>query len=159
MALNHSLNRSKEWLIFQIRALLISHPHEDGPQSIAVQIKELTRVVLTYKLLTQLNQSLASKITLIKSVLQLCLSFVLMPQVSFCWLRYQHLDGHKRSVGKVGVKSRWKRRKHECVKGGVQAVCDTELPCECVCVCDKSKFGCQPWVRDRSVWLTLDKGD
>ncbi len=138
MALNHSLNRSKEWLIFQIRALLISHPHEDGPQSIAVQIKELTRVVLTYKLLTQLNQSLASKITLIKSVLQLCLSFVLMPQVSFCWLRYQHLDGHKRSVGKEGEVKVKEEETRVCKGRGAGGVWYWAALRVCVCVINPS---------------------
>lgn len=53
-------------------------------------IRELTRVVLTYKLLTRLDQSLASKATLIESVLQIvCFndsSLILL-------VRYQHLDG------------------------------------------------------------------
>lgn len=71
VVLNHRLPPHQRMTDSQIRALLISHPHGDGLQSITVHNQELILacVGLTYKLLTQLSQSLASKVTVIESAL------------------------------------------------------------------------------------------
>lgn len=69
-------------------------------------IKELTGVVLTYKLLTQMNQSLALAVTLIKPAIHNCLSFILSVELSASGLSFSKLQEAQESEVKVKVEGR-----------------------------------------------------